>query len=70
MMIIHINEDGSALLRTAGYTVYYDKEGVRTGACGHLESVPESVIIHNEFKSKADKAQVSRTVDGFIKVSD
>ncbi|MDC9623657.1 hypothetical protein PSI22_18955 [Xenorhabdus sp. XENO-7] len=60
MMIIHIKEDGSTSVQTAGYTALYDKEGKPKVIIG---KAPATLVIHNAFKQKAEKEQASKTYD-------
>ncbi|MGJ0625547.1 hypothetical protein [Xenorhabdus bovienii] len=58
MMIIHIKEDGSTSVQTAGYTALYDKEGKPKVTIGEA---PATLVVHNAFKQKAEKEQATPT---------
>ncbi|MDE9496181.1 hypothetical protein KKJ09_22125, partial [Xenorhabdus bovienii] len=82
-MEIHINEDGSATVTTAGYTAFYDKEGRLKTASSHLvhttgdlDPAPQRLtdilsqnLIKLASRRKAAKEQASKTYDAGMKLS-
>ncbi|OTA18860.1 hypothetical protein Xbed_02846 [Xenorhabdus beddingii] len=59
MMIIRINEDGSASITAAGYMACYGKDGKLKMTVG---DAPQYLVIHNAFKPKTKTYDAGMTL--------